>query len=191
MKKSIFNKSVLLEFDFLQKDYGYNCIKSGCNYLKFESNKVCIIINYDNQRSFEVNFIIGLLGETNNTLQTSYEISEILRCLNNTKINQAIQSNNIKEIPRLLNKLALIVKKYLRDFLLGKKQTYKLLSEYIQKESEKHILNLKLSDVRKTAKTMWNLKNYSEVVTLYESMGSYLKPSEIKKMNYAKKHIKK
>lgn len=86
---------------------------------------------------------------------------------------------------------------YCSEFLEGNFAKWRKIIECLeekgrQQEEERKQLALehKINEARDAARAAWENKDYQQVVTIYNSIFPFLTPSEKRKLEYARKHIK-
>ena len=191
MDNLIFRKCALEKFDFLISQYGFKCKQVDLYYLRFESNTVFAEVHYDSQRSFEIDFSIGLLGDLYDGKERPFYLNELVKFADpkNKEDYKLIQANTPEEIIRLVPKIANLVEKYAKDFLSGNKSRFKTLSDFRENECNKYALEIELKGIREAAQRAWEQKDYACIVKLYEPVKDRITQSEYKKLEYSRKHL--
>jgi len=187
-----FMEEVLNQFDFLKTEYEFNCVKTEVTFVRYESNKVFINV-YHGRASYELGFEIGLQPSSLNTSERKFTLSEIIElagALGDTGYTyyQVSTKDGIKEF---VPKVAELVKKYAKNALLGDILTFEKM-ELIQKQrSDKYLKEMELNRIRPKANEAWHNKRYKEFIELYEAVMNNISSAEIKKIEYARKHVDK
>lgn len=189
MADSIFKKCVLEEFGFLISQYGFKCQQADLNYLRFESDTVFVEFYYDGQRSYEMDFAIGLLGDIYNGKERSFYLGELVRFSDKVKKEdyKLIQASTPQKVTRLISKMSTLVDTYAKDFLLGNKSSFNELSCFRQRECNELALDITLNDIREAVQKAWKQKDYECIVKLYEPVKDHISQSEYKKLKYSRK----
>ena len=190
MDDSVFNKCVLEKFDFLVSQYGFKCKQEDLYYLRFESDTVFAEFHYDGQRSFEMDFSIGLLGDLYDGKERPFYLGELVRFFDKEKKEdyKLMQASTPEKIIGLVPKMASLVEVHAKDFLSGNKFSFKALSDFREKEFNKHALEIELKNIREAVHKAWKQKDYVCVVKLYEPVKDHITESEYKKLEYSRKH---
>ena len=181
-----FKNCALKEFNFLVNEYGFRCTKSDTYYLRFESKIVFVELYYDDQRSFEMDFSIGLLDDLYEGKERPFYLVELVKysAPNDDEDYRLIQASTPEKIAQLLPKLANLVKTYAKEFLSGNKTRFKDLSYFRENRSNQYAMGKTLKDVRAAARKAWENEDYARVIELYEPVKKYITPSERKKLEY-------
>ena len=181
-----FKNCVLEEFDFLVNEYGFRCTQSRTYYLRFESNSVFLELHYDGQRSFEMDFSLGLLDDLYEGRERPFFLGELIK-FSGTDENEnyhLMQASSPEKVAILVPKLASLVKIYAEGFFSGDKVRFKALSDFREKECNQHDLEKTLKNVRAAVQLAWRNKDYARVIKLYEPFRKHINPSELKKLEY-------
>lgn len=186
-----FEDHVQNQFKYLFDLYQYQVTKIKATIVHFESDRVGINVVYDKHRSFEVNLFFGLINAEDGSVLTSYSIGELLRFKGvNIKENyRGFMASDEKNMIFAVKELSRLLKKYGEKILSGDNDEFNQLANYRHQEAKEYKLQKKIYLVRKDATTAWKNKDFKTVVSLYESIVNYLKDSELKRLNYAKKQI--
>lgn len=130
MDELVFKYCVIKEFDFLVLRYGFICVCAENYYLRFVSDVVFIEICYDRQRSFEIDFSIGLIDDLYEDKERPFYLGEIIKFseAESKESYKLLQAGTPDILPRLVFKLAELVKKYAKDYFSGDKFRFKALS---------------------------------------------------------------
>ena len=191
MDDLVFKKCVLEKFDFLVSQYGFKCKQADLYYLRFESDTVFAEFHYDGQRSFEMDFSIGLLGDLYDGKERPFYLAELVRFSDKEKKEdyKLMQASTPEKVIKLVLKMASLVEVYAKDFLSGNKFCFKALSDFREKECDKYVLEIELKDIREAVQKAWKQKDYVCVVKLYEPVKDHITESEYKKLEYSRKHL--
>ena len=187
-----FKEEVLFKFDFLIKEYGFRCVKMEATIVRYESQKVFINL-YHGRASYELGFEIGLQPSSLDINERKFTLGEIIELegvLSDT-CNIYYQVSTQEGIKEFVPKMAELIKKYAVNALEGDVSTFEKL-EWIQKQrSDKYLKDMELNRIRPKAEEAWHNKRYDEFIRIYEPIQNYISPAEVKKLEYAKKHIEK
>lgn len=185
-----FKEEVLNSFNFLIKEYGFQCTCKEEMRVSFETQKVYIGI-YHEVASYELIFEIGLKPSTLETVDSKYTLPEIMDLVigQSNKDNVFFQASTVTGVKKCISEMAELVKKYAHNVLIGDVPTYESLRLIQKQRSDKYIKEMELGHIRPKAEDAWHNKRYEEFVELYESIQNYLSPIDIKKLEYARNHI--
>lgn len=181
-----FKNCALKEFNFLVNEYGFRCIKSDTYYLRYESNIVFVELHYDGQRSFEMDFSIGLLDDLYEGRERPFYLVELIKLLapNDDDDYRLMQASTPEKISHLLPKLANLVKIYAKEFLSGNKTRFKDLSDFRENRCNQYAMEKTLKDLRVAVQKAWEDEDYARVIELYEPVKKHITQSERKKLKY-------
>ena len=186
-----FKKEVLCYFNFLIKEYAFRLITEEETQVSFESDKVLINV-YHELLSYELIFEIGIKPSALGLIESKYTLSEIVELGNgqsDTK-NVFFQASTASGVKKCISKMADLVNQYAQGALVGDKLVYEKLKLLQKHKSDKLINEMKLSRIRSKAEKLWKDKSYEQYINLYEGSQIELSIIELKKLEYAKKHIK-
>jgi len=161
--------------------------------VRYESSEIFVSIRYDAKRSYELGIEIGQLKALFNGQERAFSLNEILRQHKSNKYNSynTIQASSQKALANSLKKMALLLSKYGANFLKNDLFAYKRLSDQREKECNEYELKTKLSYIKSDAHIAWKQKDYKQIITLFEPVKDALSNTELKKLNYAYKLVKK
>lgn len=181
-----FKKCALREFNFLINDYGFRCTHSDTYHVRFESKVVFVEIHYDGQRSFEMDFSLGLLGDLYEGKERPFYLAELIEFStpDDDQKFPIMQASKPEKIVRLMPKLADLAKAYAKEFLFGDEIRFKNLSDLREKKCNQYVLEKKLKDVRAAVQKAWDDRDYARVIELYEPVRKHITPSELKRLEY-------
>lgn len=122
--ETCFTDCVLRSFDSLISEYGFQCVRVEKNRVRFESDKVFVKIGYDAFRSYELDCAVGLLSDKGQKRPMS--LMEILRLANAEKkeFYTIIQASTPERLEKHVPRLADLLERYGREFLLGKHEIF-------------------------------------------------------------------
>lgn len=188
-----FENAVNTEFKFLEYSYGLRCVSTSPVMVRYQNNNVFVVIRYDVNRSYELMVEIGQMQALFNGLERPFSLSEILSFnrVNEANIHSAFQASTPESVANCLTMMANQLSKYGSDFINNDVTAFKRLSEQRDKECNDYELQTKLRYIRNDAQTAWKNNDYKQIIALFEPIKDVLRDSEIKKLNYAYKHIGK
>jgi hypothetical protein len=185
-----FASEVVSAFKFLSTEYGFQCVRIEQTFVRYESISSFVNI-YHGRRSFELGVEIGRLEKVPGLQENWYTIGEILDLIGvREKLGFTFfQASTHERVQMLVPKLAEYVREYARPIFEGDSKIFESLSNLRRKKSEDLIREMRLSQIRDKATTAWHKKDYAKLIELYNSMKDDLTQVEIKKLEYAKKHL--
>jgi len=178
-------------FEFLITEYGYKCTESTTQSVRFESEDVSITLSFDRQRSYELNLYITHLSSSGSDVP-AFTIFEILRLRANPEANEfaLIQLSDKSGISKWVYRLAEKLRSTALDLICGDATSFSELFKQRKLDQTKHQLDRELRIARIDAEVAWQKKEYRVFVKLLEPYRSALSTSEIKKIDYASKHLR-
>jgi len=185
-----FAEEVLAAFDFLTTDYGFHCTKVDVTFARYESQEVFVNV-YHGRASYEVELEIGRFAERVGTEEVKFGLGDIIGVMGaRSKTGYTFfQASTAGRVKRLVPRLAELLKQYGKDALSGDPQFFVRLRAEQSRTSREFWKESDLRTIRGKAVEAWNQKNYLKVVELYESVRNDLTPAEVKKLEYAMKHL--
>lgn len=189
MDELVFKNCVIIEFDFLVSKYGFRCICADNYYLRFVSDVVFIEICYDRQRSFEIDFSIGLIDDIYEDKERPFYLGEIVKFseAGSKESYKLLQASTPDKLPQLVFQLAELVRKYANNYFSGDKFRFKALSDFRERECDRYAWEIKLQHIRDAVGIAWKKKDYACIVKLYEPVKDRITQAEFKKLEYSKK----
>jgi len=184
-----FIEEVLTQYDFLIKEYKFQCVKKDVTFVRYESKNVFINI-YHGRISYELGFQIGLLTDKGDIPEQHYTLSEIIEsegALDDTGYTY-LQASTKEALKISIPRMAELVRKYAANYLLGNVTRFEKLALIQKRRSDEYIKEMELKRIRPKAEKAWQNKKYKEFVDLLEPIEKELEPSEFKKLQYARKH---
>jgi hypothetical protein len=188
-----FTKLAQDKFSFLVDKYGFRCVTATPFYVRFESNKIFVTINYDKNRSYEVDVEIGQKDALFNEMERPFSLSEILRekGVAEKETYKTYQAADPICLANCVSRLSRWLEIYAAEFLQNDRFSFKRLSDFRKKECDQYELETKLFHIRSEVHIAWNKKDYPRVSELYQSVENYLSEAEKKKLTFAKHQITK
>jgi len=186
-----FTSEVLAKFKFLSTEYGFVCIKVEPSFVRYESSSIFVNI-YHGRTSSELGVEIGKLENMPGLRENWYTIGEVMDLMGvREKLRYTFfQASTQERIKKLVPKLAEYVRKYAKSIFEGDTEIFEKLAELRSKKSNEYIKEMRLSGIREEAERVWHKKDYAKLVELYDSMKDDLTLVEIKKLEYAQKHLR-
>lgn len=180
------------QFSFLVSEYGFQCVSLDNDYVRFESDKVCVSVCYDSRRSYEIDVEIGQLDVLFDGKERLFNLGEILRLEGVTdKENYSFfQANESEALSNCVSRLAHLLSLYSIDLLKNNKFSFKRLSDFREKECSRYELDTKLTHVKAEVRMAWKNDDYLRVVELYQPVKEIISTAEKKKLAFAQKQIK-
>ncbi len=189
---SEFIRLVQDKFLFLTSKYGFRCKSSTSDFVRYESDKVFVVVHFDSIRSYEIGVEVGQLEALYNGQERPFNLGEILRLEGVAeKENYTIfQADTSAALESGLSRLALLLSSYAVDYLQNDRFSFKRLSDFREKECNQYELETRLVHIRKEVRKAWENKDYVKVVELYKPVENAITAAEKKKLDFARKKIK-
>jgi hypothetical protein len=186
-----FPDAVFESFRFLVQNYGFAIVKHDATFVRFES-KVVFVNVYHGRGSYELGVEIGELRTNESIPEFGYTLREII-LLSDVAVGSKFRPYQIDK-PELVKAYvaatADLVQKYAHSALVGDGDVFDKLSEVQLNKSNEYLKSIELSKVRADCDIAWREKNYEQLVKRYEAVKDDLTPSEIKKLEYARRKLK-
>lgn len=185
-----FKEEVLSTFSFLIEEYGFQIIETKPTFVRFESPLVFVNV-YHGRLSSELGLEIGPIKQSSSRLESRYSLSDILDSVDKRKEENYtfFQASTKERVKKYVAKAAELVRKYGVDALKGDSATFERLRAIQAHNSQDYLKEIKLGRIRPKAEEAFRRKDYSKVVELLEPVRAELRPSELKKLEYSKKHL--
>lgn len=183
-----FKEAVLNSFGFLINE-GFHVSEQEITFIRYESALVFINV-YHGRASFELGVEIGRLNEPNKAL-TLYDITSWYGLENTGEVDHpvAFQVSSRKGVQEFVPKLAEVFKKYATPLIRGNMAAFTSAYKLQLERSKEYEKEVNLKNVRKSAETAWQKKDFDRVVELLSSIRGDLTQIENKKLAYAEQNI--
>ena len=185
-----FADEVLAAFDFLTTDYGFHRSRVDVTFIRYESRDVFVNV-YHGRASYEVELEIGRFADRVGTEDVKFSLGDIIDVMGARADTgyTFFQASNADRVKRLVPRLAELLKEYGKDALAGDPLFFARLQDEQTRMSREYRKQSDLRRIREQVGEAWNQKNYVKVVELYEPIRDDLTAAEIKKLEYARKHL--
>ena len=189
--ETVFVKEILSAFDFLASDYGFRCVAATPVHIRYESKHVFVNI-YRDPVSYEIEVEIGRRSLFL-SIERGYTLDEIVDSLGIREKEGYcfIQASTPERLRSLVPLLAKWTKQYAPEMLKGRLPAFLRALISRERRSDDEWKRMELGSIRARADNAWHQKDYREVIKQYSSIGrGELTPSEVKKLEYAKKRLR-
>jgi len=179
------------KFSFLIDKYRFRCISVTAFDVRYESDKIFVVVHYDANRSYEVGVEIGQKNVLFDGKERPFNLGEVLR-LNGVAEKEGYKSFQAVDPVSLiycLSRLSSWLEVYAIDFLKNDRFSFKRLSDFREKECDQYELETKLSHIRREVQIAWSNKDYSKVSELYKPVENFLSEAEKKKLAFAQRQM--
>jgi hypothetical protein len=180
------------EFDFLNTEFGFRCVKAGPWLVRYESKSVFVNIHFDGNRSYEFGCELGRNDDFRGSLKVPFDIGEIIRSkgYSGKYIPSSFQITNSESLKKFAKKLANCLKHNAHEFLDGSIDAFNKVADFRDKECEVYALETDLKLMRSQLDTAWQKKDYSKVIELLTPLKDNLTQSELKKLKYSLRKVR-
>jgi hypothetical protein len=185
----MFSQEARFQFDPIAKDFSLACVAFDDFSVRYESNKVFLVIHYDYQKSYEVAVEIGKLSVHDQA--PGFSLSEILRLRNARDVEfvDGLMITDAAYFPDFLSRLAKLTSMYATDFLAGNEFSFAQAQQLRKKESAELETRSRLRFARSKVSVAWQVKDYEAVIKFFEPLEAHLSAAEKKKLDYARGKI--
>lgn len=183
----LFKHLVAKDFNFLFRDYSFRLVheeeySSGIGF-RFESPKVALEISFIRH---ELGFRIGMKDlEEKEGLPVSIE--DLVIIANHEPFCDLVYSE--EGMIAWLGEIEAVLKSHGGPLLVGDSTAYRNLRESQRSRNESSMREMQLRDIREKLIHVWETRDYTAIVRLLHPMKQYLSSVELKKLEYAQKHI--
>ena len=182
-----FTEQVLSSFDFLIKEYGFRVVKTEPTFVRYESSTVFVNL-YHGRASYELGFEIGRLDDGTGKEESPYSLSMIMELMR-AQEERFFQASTAERVKKYVPRLADLVRTYAPAVLGGDPATFrKLIKTRLEMANRLHE-ELRVRTFREEAANAWRSRDFPKVAELYDAIFEKLTQAEIKKLNYAKRHL--
>jgi len=183
---SAFNLLARTAFEFLEKEEGFRIVEERPNRVRFESNRVAFAAAWDEGKSFEAFFGMGLLGNSG----PLFDAGEILKSCEvpHQEWPSGYQITDTDALGRLVQRVADLLRRYCVGLLNGRASDWENLETSRRTQCKQYAHDRGLTLARNDAQAAWNQRNYSEVVRTLEPWAAHLGDVDRHRLEYARKH---
>ena len=180
-----FAEQVKIRFAFL-KALSCRCVRSEATFVRFESSAFGVNV-YHGRRSFE----IGLEIESTRSLTETYSTPEILRLVDKKEADQYkyYATHTPQGVAEGVRLLAELFQRCVAAGILEDNQIFSRLQTQRQEIAAEYALQVELRHAHRKIEAAWSAKDFLQVVKILAPLQEHLKPAELKKLEYAKKHL--
>jgi hypothetical protein len=185
-----FVRAVEDAFGFLAADFGFKVVERDLTYVRYESEKVCLVV-YHGRRSYEIGVEVSRLHDGD---ARRYRLPEVLGAvLGETAQQNAyyLQSSTREGVRRCVEVAATFVKQHFGPLLKGKQSAWNQVCSFAARRNEEYTREVVQQPVRDAAEQAWRSKNYAAVAQLYGSIRDDLTRVESMRLEYARKQLSK
>ena len=179
-----FADEVKTRFAFLET-LGFRCVRSEATLVRFKSSKLTISV-YHEKLSYEISSAIESAQGSD-----AYSFSEVLCLVNGERIEQYrdYATHTVEGVAEGVRQLVELFRKCLDVGILNDNEFFPSLKLQREKWARKYALETQLEQARKKSESAWADKDFEKVVQVLAPFHDHLNPSDLKKLEYAKKHF--
>lgn len=178
-----FETAVRASFDVIEQ-YDFQCVSSSETEVVYHSDLVEVAITFD-RRSYEIAVELKLLRD-----EHAIHFSRLIALASpeEAKRWQLVQASSREKIKSLVPQLAALLLQYGRGALRGDAEVFDEMKTVEELDAQRTTHGIEARQARRRAEAAWRAKNYSEVVSALAPIQEHLVPSELMKLDYAKRH---
>lgn len=178
-----FADEVKAHFAFLET-LGFRCVRAEATLVRFESSTASINI-YHGRQSYEIGLEIEFAA-----VGDAYSFSELLRLVDNKQAEQYrnYSTHTAQGVVEGVRKLAELFQKCVDAGILNDSQLFSRLKLQRGEWAKNYALETQLEQARKKSELAWAEKDFAKVFQILAPLQEHLTPSDLKKLEYAKKH---
>ncbi|MCU7886524.1 MAG: hypothetical protein KZQ82_20230 [Candidatus Thiodiazotropha sp. (ex Lucinoma annulata)] len=170
-------------FAFLEY-LGFSVVESSLTVVRYKNREIEVDV-YHGRHSCEIGAGITVFG-------VRYTISEIIKVSNPDFVDtfRYVTTNTPKGITKALEELSLLMRQFGELVLKGDTKFIGALSKQREQWSDDYALEVLAEQLRPQASEAFRQKDYSTAADLYSRIRDVLSTAELKKLNFAVKHLK-
>lgn len=182
-----FAEEVQNAFGFLVRELNYRCVAREPTFVRYESDQVFVNV-YHGRASYELGVEIGRLDSPGEA-QHGYTLAELMRLVDpeSEAGYRYVTARTAGLVEQGVAHLSELFRRYAGAALQGEADTFAQLHEQRRRWNHEYANEVMLSQVRPQAEEAFRRKDYAEALKLFESIREGLTPSELKKLEYARK----
>jgi hypothetical protein len=186
-----FKEIAVKAFMFLETQYGFKCVESGQWSVRYESELVCISVYFDGARSFELGCSLERLNSSRSSCSNSLDLGDLLRYKAGSVEGSSFQVTTKNALKKFTSLLAEKLGAYGHEILLGDNLVFDRVVELRDLANLDYAREGRLEEISHSLEIAWKAKKYQEVVELLAPAKKWLTATEVKKLEYARKHTNK
>jgi hypothetical protein len=178
-----FADEVKSRFTFLET-LGFRCVRSEATLVRFESSKLAITV-YHEELSYEISSAIESVRGSD-----AYSFSEVLCLVNGERMDQYRDyvAHTVEGVVEGVRQLAELFRKCVDAGILNDSELFSRLKLQRGEWAKNYVLETQLKQAHKESESAWAEKDFERVVQTLAPLQEHLNPSDLKKLEYAKKH---
>ena len=179
-----FADEVKARFAFLET-LGFRCVRSETTLVRFESSNLAITV-YHEKLSYEISSAIESVRGSD-----SYSFYEILCLVTGERMEQYrdYATHTVEGVAEGVRQLAELFRKCVDAGILNDSELFSRLKLQRDAWARNYALETQLEQARRKSESAWAAKNFGKVIEILAPFQEHLSPSDLKKLEYAKKKI--
>jgi hypothetical protein len=180
-----FPEEVKERFAFL-KALGFCDVLVEVSLVRYEAPTMGINV-FHGRRSYE----IGLEIESMQVPIESYSISEILRLVDikGAENYRNFMAHTVEGVAEGVHRLAILLRECIDAGIFSDKQFFPRLKLQQDTLTKDYWFKMEFKQARHESESAWAKKDFGKVVQILSPLQEHLNPSDLKKLEYAKKHL--
>jgi hypothetical protein len=179
-----FSNAVLEHIKPVLNGQGFACTEATPCIVRFESAHVLVGLFYDR---YDIDVSFALKADPSQ----EYTLPDMLDLVEGPGRKGYFQSSEPAGVVASLRVIAELLQKHGQSVLAGESAAYQRMEKLSRLRHEAYTRRIVQADIRKDAEEAWHRHDYIRVRDLYESIAADLAPSEKKKLEYAKKRLRR
>lgn len=179
-----FAEEVKARFAFIE-NLGFRCTRSEASLVRYESSKLVISV-YHEKLSYEISSALESVRGSD-----AYSFSEILSLVNGGRMEQYrdYATHNVEGVAEGVRQLAVLFRKCVDAGMFDDSELFFRLKRQRTEWARNYALETQLEQARKKAESAWAERNFLNVIEILVPFQEHLNPSDLKRLEYAKKRI--
>jgi hypothetical protein len=189
-----FKQAAIANFRFLYR-YGFRRVRTEPTFVRYEtvwplSRKKLFVNVFHGRGSYVMGVEVGQKKDQGVILP----LPSIVKWAGGAEAEDfekrtMFQASSREAVQELVPKMAGLVRKYAGSFLSGDERAFNSAFEEGRRSSARYLKEMELGRARGKAEVAWHVKDYEEVVRLYEPFQEDLAESESMRLQYARKQL--
>jgi hypothetical protein len=188
MSREVFFQLTKSYFSFLESSFSFVPRQCAERRMVYEREDIFVTVAYDYGRSFELSIDLGRVGKSD---EPPFNFGEVLRSANApSDVAASYEVTSAEVLARSLERLAQSLWRFGPDLLRGEPLAFQRIVRQRETEGVEFANATKLKRARAVAQDAWDRGDYQMVVDTFELLERSLSPSEKKRLEYARKHLR-
>lgn len=186
--KITFSDMVERAFHFLENS-GFRLTSTDGGLVRYESDRSFLTVSWES-RSGELNVFVGPVRKSGGS-NDEYALAEILGVAGLPEYDcRPAQVADEGKLGPFIEKLASAVLTHAQLGLAGDRMYFRRLEAFRSAKAEAYMRELKLRQLRVDVEKAWRDRQFQKVISLYAPVQADLTESELRRLDYARRHEK-